>query len=76
MIPRYCRAEKHIPTKSISVYIKVFCMDVDMDFVFSSLKKQKKNPAKFILKKDSIFQKTTGKIYLEKRFYISENFCM
>ena len=30
MMPRYCRAEKHIP-KSISAYVKVFGMDVELN---------------------------------------------
>ena len=30
IMPRYCRAQKHIP-ESISVYVKVFGMDVELN---------------------------------------------
>ena len=60
MMPRYCRAEKHIP-KSISVYIKVFDMDVELNIFFT----EKIERGKICLdvkrlsieKKASIFQK-------------------
>ena len=58
-MPRYCRAEKHIP-KSISVYIKVFGMDVELNIFFT----EKNKTGKICLdvkrlsieKKGSIFQ--------------------
>ena len=61
MMPRYCRDEKHIP-ESISVYIKVFGMDVEQKN-FPSLKKIKTGKSYLdvkrlsIEKKASIFQK-------------------
>ena len=62
MMPRYCRAEKHIP-KSISVYIKVFGMDVELNIFLH----RKNKTGKIYLdvkrlsieKKASIFQKNS-----------------
>ena len=61
-MPRYCRAEKHIP-KSISVYIKVLGMDVELNIFFTEKIKTRKIYLDVkrlsIKKKASIFQKNS-----------------
>ena len=42
MMPRYCRAEKLMP-KSISVYIKVFGMNVELNIFFTEKNKNRQN---------------------------------
>ena len=62
MMPRYCRAEKHIP-ESISLYIEVFGLDVELNIFFTEKIKTGKSYLDVkrlsIEKKASIFQKNS-----------------
>ena len=68
MMPRYCRAEKHIP-KSISVYIKVFGMDVELNIFTEKIKTGKSYLA---VKRLSVEKKL---LYFRKILYVGlENY--